>query len=73
MKFFTTIFFLLTIFTIEAQVILKDTVITWYTFKYNLNDDYTIAYYSQEPFDTVSIKLNAFILENDYLKILLVP
>jgi len=65
--------YLITIVTIRAQVLLKDTVITWHTFKYTLNDDNSIDTYSLEPFDTISFNFHGYILENEYLKILLLP
>jgi hypothetical protein len=73
MKHIISVIFLITIINTHAQVILKDTVITWHTFKYTLNDDNSIDSFSPEPFDTTSVKFNAYILENEYLKILLLP
>lgn len=58
---------------LTAQVTIRDTTITWHTFRYTLNKDYTINWYTDKQYDTVSVKFNAFILENEFLKIILVP
>jgi len=56
-----------------AQVAIKDTTISWHTFKYSLNADNTVASSSTEPNDTVSVTFRGYVLENEYLKIILVP
>ncbi|MEM4313014.1 MAG: DUF5107 domain-containing protein [Thermoplasmata archaeon] len=66
-------FILLFVFCLKAQVTIKDTVISWHTFKYTLNNDYTVNWCTNLFFDTVSIKFNAYVLENEFLKVTLVP
>jgi hypothetical protein len=56
-----------------AQVTIKDTTISWHTFNYSLNQDNTIAYSSTTPNDTAAVTFHGYILENEYLKIILVP
>jgi hypothetical protein len=68
------LFFLLVIPVLSiAQVSIKDTTISWHTFKYSLNADNTVASSSTEPNDTVSVTFHGYVLENEYLKIILVP
>ena len=56
-----------------AQVIFRDTAIVWHTFKYELNDDNTINWNTNTEFDTVSKIFSGIILENEYLKVTVVP
>ena len=56
-----------------AQVISRDTTIVWHTFKYELNDDNTIKWNTSTEFDTVSKIFTGIILENEYLKVTVVP
>ena len=56
-----------------GQVILRDTTIVWHTFKYELNDDNTIKWNTSTEFDTVSKIFSGIILENEYLKVTVVP
>ncbi|MGB8318755.1 MAG: DUF5107 domain-containing protein [Ignavibacteriaceae bacterium] len=67
-------FFLFTIPSmLMAQVVLRDTTIVWHTFKYELNDDNTIKWNTNTEFDTVSKIFAGIILENEYLKVTVIP
>ena len=58
---------------LNAQVSMKDTTITWHTFKYELNDDNTVSWHTDTEYDTVAKTFSGYILENKYLKVTLVP
>lgn len=73
MKKFNLLLLLAIPMFLKAQVTIRDTTIFWCTFKYELNEDYTVNWYTNTPYDTVSIKFKGYILENEFLKIVLVP
>jgi len=56
-----------------AQVTVRDTTIIWHTFKYRLNEDHTMNWNTNVSFDTVAKIFTGVVLENEYLKITLVP
>jgi hypothetical protein len=56
-----------------AQVTVRDTTIIWHTFKYELNEDHTMNWNTNIPYDTVSKTFSGVVLENEYLKITLMP
>jgi hypothetical protein len=56
-----------------TQVTVRDTLIEWHTFKYSLNDDNTIKQSTNILNDTVSVKLKGTVIENEFIKITLVP
>ncbi len=55
------------------QVTVKDTLIEWHTFKYSLNTDNTIKQSTNIFNDTVSVSFKGTVIENEFLKITLVP
>ncbi len=68
------ILFLVVVYTISyAQVTVRDTLIKWNTFKYTLNADHTIKQSTSMPYDTVSVKFHGTVIENEFLKVTLVP
>ncbi len=58
---------------INAQVSRKDSIINWFTYDYTLNANNTLASYSLNPNDMVEKTFNTIIIENEYLKVTLVP
>ncbi len=56
-----------------AQVTIRDTTITWHTFKYELNDDNTVHWNTDTQYDTTSKIFQGIVIENEYLKVTLVP
>jgi hypothetical protein len=56
-----------------AQVTVRDTTIIRHTFKYGLNEDHTMNWNTNVSFDTVAKIFTGVVLENEYLKITLVP
>jgi hypothetical protein len=56
-----------------AQVTVRDTTIIWHTFRYGLNADHTMNWNTNVSFDTVAKIFTGVVLENEYLKITLVP
>lgn len=58
---------------ISAQLSIKDTVIHWHTFRYVLNSNNTMKQSTSVPYDTVSVLFHGYVLENEYLKMILVP
>ncbi len=73
MKKFQLLLFLLLPTFITAQVTIRDTTITWHTFKYTLNSNNTVSWYTNQQYDTVSKTFPAEILENKFLKVTLLP
>ena len=57
----------------KAQVTVRDTTIVWHTFDYVLNDDHTMNWSTDTPYDTIPRVFSGYILENKYLKVTLVP
>lgn len=56
-----------------AQVTIRDTTIVWHTFKYDLNEDHMMNWNTNTQYDTVSKTFSGVVLENEYLKVTLVP
>lgn len=56
-----------------GQVTRSDSTINWYTYDYSLNTNNTISSYSLDPANMVQKTFNTIILENEYLKLTLVP
>ena len=59
--------------SLPAAVSMRDTTIVWHTFDYQLTDDNMIESWSDTPYDTVSRTFQGLVLENDYLRVTLVP
>ncbi|MFO7447359.1 MAG: DUF5107 domain-containing protein [Ignavibacteriaceae bacterium] len=57
---------------LTAQVTIKDTTITWHTFNYSLNNN-MVDWYTDIEYDTISKVFSGYVIENEYLKITLVP
>ena len=56
-----------------AEVSLRDTTIQWSTFDYELNQDNTLKWTTSDAEDTVTKKFSGQVLENEYLKVTLLP
>ena len=57
----------------EAEVTITETTITWQTVDYTLNDDFSVDQASLDLNDVVEQTFTAYVLENDYLQVTLVP
>ncbi len=55
------------------QVTVRDTLIEWHTFKYSLNSDNTIIQSTSILNDTVAVNFKGTVIENEFLKITLLP
>jgi len=66
-----TTFFLSAICLMQAQVTKRDTLIEWSHFAYQMNADYGLESYSQD--DIVTSTFNGIVLENEYVKLCLIP
>ena len=58
---------------VSADVSIRDTTITWPTFDYELNADNTMAWSTDTPYDTVTREFSGKVLENEYLRVTVVP
>ncbi len=56
-----------------GQVSRSDSTINWHTYDYTLNANNTMASYSLDPANIVQKTFNTIILENEFLKLTLVP
>ena len=72
-KFYLICLLILFPVLLTAQVSLRDTVITWHTFDYELNDDNTVSWNSDAEYDTVTKTFSGYVLENEYLRVTLLP
>lgn len=55
----------------HSQVTLRDSVLTWKHFRYELDDEYHIISWDDE--EVVADEYTAHVIENDYIKLTLVP
>src|SRR6056297_2955816 len=58
---------------INAQVSIRDTTILWSTFDYELNDDNTLNWVTDTEYDTVTKRFSGKVIENEYLRVTLLP
>lgn len=58
---------------LTAQVTVRDTTIIWHTFNYELNEDNTIKWSTDDEFDVVEKTYTGIVIENTYLKVTLLP
>ena len=58
---------------ITAQVTIRDTTINWITFNYTLNEDLTVNWATDAEYDIVEKTFSGKIIENEYLKVTLLP
>lgn len=65
--------FLILPLVLDAQVTVRDTIITWHTFDYTLNEDNTVHWSTSEEYDIVERTFSGIVLENEYLKVTLLP
>ncbi|MDZ7723071.1 MAG: DUF5107 domain-containing protein [candidate division KSB1 bacterium] len=70
---FLMILILIIPLSLPAAVSMRDTTIVWHTFDYQLTDDNMMESWSDTPYDTVSRTFQGLVLENDYLRVTLVP
>ena len=62
---------LCTLGSVQAQVVQRDTLIEWSHFDYSMNADYGLDSYSDS--DIVTSTFDGIVLENEYVKICLIP
>jgi hypothetical protein len=65
--------FLVIPMVMNAQVTVRDTSIIWHTFNYEMNADNTIKTSTTTEYDVVPKTFPGVIIENEYLKVTLVP
>ena len=56
-----------------AQVSLRDSSVTWQTYAHTLNANQTLATYSLDPTQLIEHTFSTLILENEFLKVTLLP
>ena len=72
MRFSILLFlFVFTPYTVFSQVSMRDTVISWQHFDYTMDANYSLATYSQT--DIVTSTFDGIVLENEYVKLCLIP
>lgn len=68
---FTFITFFYASICLKAQVVKRDTLIEWSHFDYQMNADYGLESFSST--DIVTSTFNGIVLENEYVKLCLIP
>ena len=69
----TVVFTILEPHASQAQVTLRDSSISWLTYDHSIGANMTLATYSLDPSRLIERRFNTLIIENEYLKVTLLP
>jgi hypothetical protein len=56
-----------------SQVLLRDTIVNWQHHAFELNDDYSMLWYTTEDTEIEQVQFNGKILENELIRLVVLP